>query len=302
MTEYDYSPEAYQRAAATDKRIRNWRDMCDHQAPQFTTPFVHTPSEHHSRSRAVSPSSSESSLVDSTYQPHHHRSSKKNSKSKSKSKHRGDDHKSRSRSMSYSVPAGQQYDYHHPQAGYVPGVVPPQYASHDSARRSSSRHHSSSRKDKDRHRDRDSSHRDSKPSRSIHHQSPVTTPGLPTQYTTIPLGGNMYYSMPAGVYPVASPPIASPTYTAAPGQQSYFNMYPQQQQPQYYPSVVPPQGHAARSNSMPIHYVPGGQPGHYPTPGGSVHIVPPGSRPMVHLSSLSSFLPSNPLPIFCLGG
>ncbi|EPQ51718.1 hypothetical protein GLOTRDRAFT_122953 [Gloeophyllum trabeum ATCC 11539] len=53
MTEYDYSPEAYQRAMATHNRVSNWVVSQTYSRPQYNNPFQLTRSE--AAERAASP-------------------------------------------------------------------------------------------------------------------------------------------------------------------------------------------------------------------------------------------------------
>lgn len=51
MTEYDYSPEAYDRYVATQRRIANWVDQTEHHRPQFGPATQSTADTSNSRTR-----------------------------------------------------------------------------------------------------------------------------------------------------------------------------------------------------------------------------------------------------------
>jgi hypothetical protein len=64
MTEYDYSPEAYDRYLATQRRIANWVDQTEHHRPQFgpttqsVADFSNSRTKHHRRYYRPPPSDS----------------------------------------------------------------------------------------------------------------------------------------------------------------------------------------------------------------------------------------------------
>jgi hypothetical protein len=55
MTEYDYSPEAYEKYLATQARIANWVSNTNAQAHKYTSPFVPPPSSSDSSSPPSTP-------------------------------------------------------------------------------------------------------------------------------------------------------------------------------------------------------------------------------------------------------
>jgi hypothetical protein len=65
MTEYDYSPEAYEKYLATQRRIANWVSDTNAEAHRYRNPFVRSPS-------SIAPSTSSDSVRSSHRSPSRH--------------------------------------------------------------------------------------------------------------------------------------------------------------------------------------------------------------------------------------
>ncbi|KAH7925618.1 hypothetical protein BV22DRAFT_1104821 [Leucogyrophana mollusca] len=171
MTEYDYSPAAYERYIATQSRVSNWVSNTTQQSHQYSNPFVLSPSQATRSPDQLYPSSSSSSYIrpaptrsktlphrDAPYQPTGPPPSSRPSRSRSHSYSDTKSSKYRSRSQPHSRSSSQHRPHHTSYQITYPSPPPPPLP--------------------------------------YRHQQPIRTNSVPVNYRTYQSGGPIYLPTP----------------------------------------------------------------------------------------------------------